>query len=218
MAVGAVIDTHKMRKHCDIAITETSFSCTRKTDAIAAEAATDGRYIVRTSLATEGLNDTATGRSDKSLSQVERAFRCLKTVDLQRRPVHHWQADRVRAPVFLCRLAYYLEWHMRQALAPLLFDATNKADAGAARKSVVAKAQRSRRALRKQTTAMTPERLPVHSCRTWRAALATLRRNSIIVAITPGLALCVLAKATPVQRRACALPAVVLEPVNRACD
>ena len=202
MAVGAVINTHKMRKHFDIEITDTSFSFTRKTNAIAAEATTDGLYIVRTSLATEVLDDTATVRSYKSLSQVERAFRCVKTVDLQVRPVHHWLADRVRAQVFLCMLAYYLEWHMRQALAPLLFDDTDKAAAEAARTSVVAKAQRSRGAVRKQTTGMTPDGLPVHSFRTVLADLATLTRNTIVVAITPRLPLSVLAKPTPVQRRA----------------
>ena len=133
LAVGAVIDKHKMRKHFDLTITDASFSFARKADAIAAEAATDGIYIVRTSLAPEVLDDAATVRSYKSLSQVERAFRCIKTVDLQVRPVHHWLAGRVRAHVFLCMLAYYLEWHMRQKLAPMLFDDTDKDAAEAAR-------------------------------------------------------------------------------------
>ena len=133
LAVGAVIEKHKMRKHFDLTITDKSFAFARKTDAIAAEAATDGIYIVRTSLAAEVLDDAATVRSYKSLSQVERAFRCIKTVDLQVRPVHHWLADRVRAHVFLCMLAYYLEWHMRQKLAPLLFDDTDKDAAEATR-------------------------------------------------------------------------------------
>jgi hypothetical protein len=202
IAVGAVIDTHKMRKHFDLAITDTSFSFARKTDAIAAEAATDGIYIVRTSLASDVLDDKATVRSYKSLSQVERAFRCVKTVDLQVRPVHHWLADRVRAHVFLCMLACYLEWHMRQALAPLLFDDTDKLATEAARTNVVAKAPRSKGAVRKQTTGVTPDGLPVHSFRTLLADLATLTRNVVVVAITPGLPLSVLSKPTPVQRRA----------------
>lgn len=143
LAVGAVIEKHKMRKHFDLTITDASFNFARKVDAIAAEAATDGIYIVRTNLAAEVLDDAATVRSYKSPSQVERAFRCIKTVDLQVRPVHHWLAGRVRAHVFLCMLAYYLEWHMRQKLAPLLFDDTDKDAAEAARKSVVGKAQRS---------------------------------------------------------------------------
>ena len=143
LAVGAVIEQHKMRKHFDLAITDHSFAFARKTDEIAAEAATDGIYIVRTSLAADVLDDAATVRSYKSLSQVERAFRCIKTVDLHVRPIHHWLADRVRAHVFLCMLAYYLEWHMRQKLAPMLFDDTDKDAAEAARASVVAPAQRS---------------------------------------------------------------------------
>ena len=113
LAVGAVIEQHKMRKHFDLAITDHSFGFARKTAEIAAEAATDGIYIVRTGLPTDVLDDAATVRSYKSLSQVERAFRCIKTVDLHVRPIYHWLADRVRAHVFLCMLAYYLEWHMR---------------------------------------------------------------------------------------------------------
>jgi hypothetical protein len=213
LAVGAVIDAHKMRKHFDLEITDTSFSFARKIDAIDAidaEAATDGIYIVRTSLAADVLDDAATVRSYKSLAQVERAFRCIKTVDLQVRPVHHWLAERVRAHVFLCMLAYYLEGHMRRALAPLLFDDTDKDAAEAARQSVVAKAQRSRGAIRKQTTGITPDGLPVHSFRTLLADLATLTRNTIIVAITPGLPLNVLSQPTPVQRRAFELLGVAL--------
>jgi len=102
----------------------------------------------------------------KSLSLVERAFRCLKTVDLQIRLVYHWLADRVRAHVFLCMLAYYLEWHMRQRLAPMLYDDTEKDAAEALRASVVAKAERSASAITKQTTGRTEDGLPVHSFRT----------------------------------------------------
>jgi transposase len=210
LAVGAVIENHKMRKHFDLAITDASFSFARKTDEIAAEAATDGIYIVRTSLAAEVLDDAATVRSYKSLSQVERAFRCIKTVDLQVRPVHHWLAGRVRAHVFLCMLAYYLEWHMRQKLAPLLFDDTDKDAAEALRDSVVAKAQRSPAAVRKQTTGVTLDGLPVHSFRTLLADLATLACNTIIVAITPGHPLSVLTRPTPVQRKAFELLEVTL--------
>jgi hypothetical protein len=114
----------------------------RKTEEIAAEAALDGIYIVRTSLPATVLDDPTTVRSYKSLSLVERAFRCLKSVDLQIRPVYHWLAERVRAHVFLCMLAYYLEWHMRQRLAPMLYDDTDKDAAQAQRASVVAKAER----------------------------------------------------------------------------
>ncbi len=199
-----------MRKHFDLAITDQSFAFARKTAEIAAEAATDGIYIVRTSLAAEVLDDTATVRSYKSLSQVERAFRCIKTVDLHLRPIYHWLAARVRAHVFLCMLAYYLEWHMRQMLAPILFDDPDKNPADAARASVVAPAQRSEAAIRKQTTGATPDGLPVHSFRTLLADLATLTRNTIVTAIAPGLPLTVLARPTPVQRRAYELLEVAL--------
>src|SRR3954464_3964989 len=122
---------------------EVRFSFARKTTEIAAEAATDGLYVVRTSLSEQTLSDADTVRSYKSLARVERAFRCIKTVDLNVRPVYHWLEDRVRAHVLLCMLAYYLEWHMRQSLAPMLFDDTNKDGAEALRNSVVAQAQRS---------------------------------------------------------------------------
>jgi transposase len=202
LAVGAVIEKHKMRKHFDLAITDTGLTYARKIDAIDAEAATDGIYIVRTSLKAGVLDDAATVRSYKSLSRVERAFRCIKTVDLHVRPVHHWLAGRVRAHVFLCMLAYYLEWHMRQALAPLLFDDTDQAAGEAKRSSVVAKAQRSPSALHKQNTGATPDGLPVHSFRTLLADLATLARNTIVTAVAPGLPLTVLTRPTAVQQRA----------------
>jgi transposase len=210
LAVGAVIESHKMRKHFDLTITDARFSFARKADAIAEETATDGIYIVRTSLPAEVLDDAATVRSYKSLSQVERAFRCIKTVDLQVRPVHHWLADRVRAHVFLCMLAYYLEWHMRRKLAPLLFDDTDKDAAEAARESVVAKAQRSPAAIRKQTTGVTPEGTPVHSFRTLLADLATLVRNTIVTAVAPTLPLNVFTRPTKVQQRAFELAEVAL--------
>jgi Transposase DDE domain len=202
LAVGAVIGQHKMRKHFDLAITDHSFCFSRKTAEIAAEAATDGIYIVRTSLTAGVLDDAAAVRSYKSLSQVERAFRCIKTVDLHVRPIYHWLADRVRAHVFLCMLAYYLEWHMRQKLAPMLFDDTDKDAAEATRASVVAPAQRSEAAIRKQTTGITPDGLPVHSFRTLLADLATLTRNTVVTAIAPALPFTVLARPTAVQRRA----------------
>jgi len=202
IAVGAVIEKHKMRKHFDLIITDTSFDFARKTAAIEAEAATDGIYIVRTSLTPEALDDAAAVRSYKSLSRVERAFRCIKTVDLQVRPIHHWLAGRVRAHVFLCMLAYYVEWHMRQKLAPLLFDDTDKEAAEAARESPVAKAQRSPAAIKKQTTGLTRDGLPVHSFRTLLADLATLASNTIITAVAPNLPMTVLTRPTEVQRRA----------------
>jgi transposase len=202
LAVGAVLNTHNMKKHFDLEIIDTAFSFIRKTDAIAAEAATDGLYVVRTSLAEATLGDAATVRSYKSLALVERAFRCVKTVDLHVRPVYHWLADRVRAHVFLCMLAYYLEWHMRQRLAPMLFDDTDKEAAEALRSSVVAPAQRSSAAVTKQTTGSTPDGLPVHSFRSLLADLATVARNTLTTAIAPLYPLTVLTRPTAIQQKA----------------
>jgi transposase len=202
LKVGEVLNTYKMKKHFDLDITDTAFSFTRKTDEISAEAATDGIYVVRTSVPEATLDDADTVRSYKSLSLVERAFRCIKTVDLHVRPVYHWLADRVRAHVFLCMLAYYLEWHMRQRLAPMLFDDTDKEAAEAQRRSVVAQAQRSKTAVKKQTTGLTVDGLPVHSFRSLLDDLATLARNTIITAITPHYPLTVLTRPTPIQQKA----------------
>jgi transposase len=202
LAVGAVLNTYKMKKHFDLTITDDAFSYTRKTAEIAAEAATDGLYVVRTSLSEATLGDADTVRSYKSLALVERAFRCIKTVDLNVRPVYHWLEGRVRAHVFLCMLAYYLEWHMRQCLAPMLFDDTDKEGAEALRSSVVAQAQRSKAAVKKQATGVTPDGLPVHSFRTLLADLATLARNTIVTAINPNYPLTAVTRPTPVQQKA----------------
>jgi hypothetical protein len=202
LEIGTVLDKHKMAKHFTLDITDTRFSFARKTDEITVEAALDGLYVVRTSLPAAALDDTATVRSYKSLSLVERAFRCIKTVDLQIRPVYHWLADRVRAHVFLCMLAYYLEWHMRQRLAPMLYDDTDKEAAEAQRSSVVAKAERSRTAVTKQTTGRTEDGLPVHSFRTLLDDLATLTRNTLVTAIAPEQPFTLIARPTPVQQRA----------------
>jgi transposase len=202
LAVGEVHNTYKMKKHFDLDITDTAFSFARKTDAIAAEAAADGIYVLRTSLPAAALGDADTVRSYKSLSRVERAFRCIKTVDLHVRPVYHWLADRVRAHVFLCMLAYYLEWHMRQRLAPMLFDDTDKEAAEAQRRSVVAQAQRSKPAVKKQTTGQTEDGLPVHSFRSLLDDMATLARNTIVTAITTTYPLTVLTRPTPIQQKA----------------
>jgi DDE family transposase len=202
LEVGAVFNTHKMRKHFDLTITDDAFNFARKSAEIAAEAATDGLDVVRTSLAEATLGDADTVRRYKSLSLVERAFRCIKTVDLHVRPVYHWLEGRVRAHVFLCMLAYYLEWHMRQRLAPMLFDDADPDEAEARRRSVVAPAQRSKTAIKKQTTGMTPDGLPVHSFHTLLADLATLARNTIITAINPLYPLTVVTRPTPVQQKA----------------
>ncbi len=210
LAVGGVINRHKMAKHFNLDITDTSFNFTRKTAEIAAEAAIDGIYVVRTSLPVETCDDATTVRSYKSLALVERAFRCIKTVDLQVRPVYHWLADRVRAHVLLCMLAYYLEWHMRQSLAPMLFEDTDKQAAEALRTSVVAPAQRSPAAVQKQTTKLTPDGLPVHSFQTLLADLATIARNTITTAITPNHPLTIVTRPTTTQHKAFQLLGVSL--------
>jgi transposase len=210
LAVGKVINQHKMAKHFELDIADATFSFARKTAEIAAEAATDGVYVIRTSLPAETFDDATTVRSYKSLALVERAFRCIKTVDLHVRPVYHRLADRVRAHVFLCMLAYYLEWHMRQRLAPMLFDDTDKEAAEPRRRSVVAQAQRSSAAVAKQTTGLTADGLPVHSFHSLLADLATLVRNTIITAITPNYPLTVLTRPTPIQQKAFALLGVAM--------
>src|SRR5436305_2597268 len=208
LAVGAVIDRHKMAKHFELQITDTSFAFTRKAAEIAAEAALDGLYAVRTSLPAAALDDAATVKAYKSLSHVERAIRSIKTVDLHVRPVYHWLPERVRAHVFLCMLGYYLEWHMRQRLAPMLYDDTDKEAAEALRPSVVAKAQRSPAAVTKQTTGLTPDGLPVHSFHTLIADLATLTRNAVEIAAAPGMPFAITTRPTPTQKKAFDLLAV----------
>src|SRR6266513_2227080 len=199
LEIGAVLDKHKMAKHFALDLTDTSFGFARKTDEITGAAALDGLYVVRTSLPAAALDDTATVRSYKSLSLVERAFRCIKTVDLQIRLVYPWRADRVRAHVFVCMLAYYLEWQMRQRLAPMLYDDTEKQAAEAQRSSVVAKAERSPAAVTKQTTGRTDDGLPVHSFRTLLDHLAPLTPNTLVTALAPEHPFTPPARPTPVQ-------------------
>jgi hypothetical protein len=179
LEVGAVLDQHKMGKHYDLTITDSSFAYRRKEDAIAREARLDGIYVIRTNLPAPALSAEQVVGAYKSLAQVERAFRCLKTVDLEIRPVFHWTAPRVRAHVLLCMLAYYVEFHMRSRLAPLLFDDHDRAAAAAERKSIVAPAQRSPAATRKATSRRTDDGLPVHSFRSLLNDLATLCLNKV---------------------------------------
>jgi hypothetical protein len=165
LAVGAVIDRDKMAKHFDVTITDDDITFARKTAQISAEAALDGIYVLRTSLAHETLDATSTVKAYKQLAQVERAFRSLKTIDIEVRPIHHRRPHRVRAHVFLCMLAYYLEWHMRQALKPILFDDHDKAGADDASTSIVAKATRSPAADRKAAA-----NVPTTDCRSTASA------------------------------------------------
>ena len=179
LRVGKLIDKRKVGKHFVLTIEDDRFAYQRDEAKIAAEAALDGLYVIRTSVEAKEISAEKTVATYKSLSTVERAFRSLKTVDLKIRPIHHRLAGRVRAHVFLCMLAYYVEWHMRRALAPLLFDDDDRPGAEAKRKSVVSPAQRSDSALQKERTKQTPAGQPVHSFRTLLADLATLTNNLV---------------------------------------
>ncbi len=124
-----------MAKHFDLAITETGLSWSRKAEAIAAEAALDGIYVIRSSLPADGFAAADLVLAYKGLSHAERGFRDLKSGDLEVRPIHHRRAHRVRAHVFLCMLAYYVVWHMKRDLAPMLFKDDDPAAAAAERSS-----------------------------------------------------------------------------------
>lgn len=178
LRVGRVINHYKIGKHFEVQITDTSFRYRRDEQRIAKEAALDGVYVIRTSVPATALNANDTLRSYKDLSRVERAFRSTKTVDLKIHPIHHRLADRMRSHVFLCMLAYYVEWHMRRALAPILFDDDDPGAGQALRGSTVRPAQRSPKALRKAARKTTADGLPVHNFRTLLADLATLTRNT----------------------------------------
>ena len=158
--------------------------------------------MLRTSLKPEALDATSTVKTYKQLANVERAFRSLKTVDIEVRPIHHRRSDRVRAHVFLCMLAYYVEWHMRQVLTPILFDDHDKAAAEAARTSIVAKASRSAAADRKALTKRTDDGLPVHSFRSLLGDLATVTRNTMAMDAQPDATFTLYPQLTPVQARA----------------
>jgi Transposase DDE domain len=202
LRVGGVLGRYKMRKHFKLAIEETGFSFTRDEHSIAREAALDGIYVIRTSVPATTLGAEDAVRTYKRLAQVEQAFRSLKSVDLKVRPIHHRLEARVRAHVLLCMLAYYVEWHMRQALAPLLFDDQDPAAAEALRPSVVAPAQRSPSARRKALTKLTADDAPVHSFQTLISDLATLARNRILPTTKDPVAFDLVTTPTPLQQRA----------------
>ena len=180
--LGRVLARSKVGKHFRYTISENAFTYARDPQSIAREAATDGLYVIRTSLPAETLAAEAVVEAYKSLSTVERAFRSHKTVDLEVRPIYHYAENRVRAHVLLCMLAYYVEWHMRQALAPLLFQDHDPAAGRARRRSIVAPAERSPAALKKVQSRRTTDDFPVHSFQTLLRDLATLTRNQTRVA------------------------------------
>ena len=181
LTVGKILGRYKMGKHFSLFIEEDGFRCERKQANIEREAALDGIYVIRTSVPAETLSSEKVVGCYKRLSDVERAFRSLKSVDLKIRPIYHHLADRVRAHVFLCMLSYYVEWHMRQALAPMLFDDDDPQAAEAARKSIVSPAERSSKAKRKDFLKRTEDGMLVHSFQTLLKDLATLTRNEVRV-------------------------------------
>jgi hypothetical protein len=202
IAVGKVIERYKVAKHFELDIADDRLVVARRTDAIEQEAALDGIYVLRTSVAAERLGATDVVRAYKRLSRVERAFRGFKAVDLRVRPIHHHTEPRVRAHIFLCLLAYYLRWHLEWAWAPLLFRDEDRPELP----DPVAPAQRSEAALAKAHTQRLPDGTPVHSFRTLLKDLATLTRNRVVPVGAPDeAAFEITAIPTPLQARALSL-------------
>jgi Transposase DDE domain len=175
LAAGPALRRYKVKKHFEVTITDTSFTWTRNTEQIRAEAALDGIYVLRTNIGEGELPTGEVVRSYKNLEQVERAFKTFKGPELEIRPIHHHLETRVRAHVFLCMLAYYLTWHLRHAWTPLLF----KDEHPPIQPDPVAKATRSPSAQRKAQTKTTSTGEPCHSYKSLLAELATLTRNTI---------------------------------------
>jgi transposase len=176
VAVGKVVNQYKVAKHFELVITDNSFTFTRLADHIAAEAALDGLYVIRTSVTAQRMDAATCVRTYKSLAQVERAFRSIKTMDLKVRPIHHHLEGRVRAHIFLCMLAYYVEWHMRQAWAPLMF--TDENQAAKRTRDPVAPVRRSDAAMKKVLSRTLEDGSPVHSLQTLMAELQGIVRNT----------------------------------------
>jgi len=205
LRVDRVIEHFHMAKHFELTITDTSLAWRRRHESIAQEAALDGLYVIRTSVSAEHLDAAAAVAAYKSLSNVERAFRSIKTVDLHVRPVFHYNANRVRAHVFLCMLAYYVEWHMRARLKPMLFDDEYLDEASASRPSPVAKAVRSEHAKGKDASRLADDGLPLHSFRTLLQDLATLAYNVTHTQLNPEAKIVLTTRPTPLQAKAFAL-------------
>ena len=181
---GKIIDHYKVAKHFTLTIRDGHLGWSRKQEAITQEEMLDGIYVIRTSEPIEHLTAADSVRSYKRLALVEQAFRCVKGIDLLVRPIHHRTADRVRAHILLCLLAYYVEWHLRQAWGPLLFEDEDLA-ADRQRRDPVLPARASESARRKKKTHETPAGPPVQSFRTLMAHLGTRCRNTCIVSTDP---------------------------------
>jgi transposase len=173
---GKVVNKYKVAKHFTLEIEDDRFAFARREEQIAAEAALDGIYVIRSSVPAEQMSADDTVRNYKALASVERAFRSMKTIDLKVRPIHHRLADRVRSHIFLCMLAYYVEWHMREAWRPLLF--ADEDQAAKRTRDPVAPAKRSDAAVEKASTRRLPDGCRAHSFRTLLEDLATIVRNT----------------------------------------
>jgi transposase len=202
LRVGRVLGRYKMGKHFRLNITEESFTYERDQEQIEQEALLDGLYVIRTSVAEEMMTSDEVVRSYKQLSRVEQAFRCLKGIDLKVRPIYHRLPNRVRAHVLLCMLGYYVEWHMRHALAPLLFEDDDPAEAERQRVSVVAPAKRSPKAQRKATTKQTEQGTPVHSFSSLLKNLGTIAKNTLRPRATSGASFEMVTTPTSTQKKA----------------
>jgi hypothetical protein len=205
LRVGRVIERFHMAKHIELSISDTAFTWQRRHEVIAREAALDGLYVIRTSVSAQQLDAAAAVAAYKSLSNVERAFRSMKTVDMHVRPVFHYNAQRVRAHVFLCMLAYYVEWHMRERLKPMLFDDEYLDEASASRASPVVKAVRSEHAKAKDASKLADDGSPLHSFRTLLQDLATLAYNVTSTALNPEAKIVLTTRPTPLQQKAFSL-------------
>ena len=201
LKAGRILGRYKMGKHYQLTIEDGRFAWARREDAITREIGLDGIYIIRTSQSKSQLSAPDAVRKYKSLAIVERAFRCLKGVDLLVRPIYHRTENHVRAHIFVCMLAYYVEWHLRQALAPLLFH-DEELDTNRAQRDPVAKAQSSESVRRKKATRVDGDGLPLHSFQTLLAELATRCRNSAHIKAETSHTLQLLTEFSPLQTRA----------------
>jgi len=201
LRVGKVVNQYKVGKHFELDISDTCFAYRRNEVKIREEAALDGIYVIRTSVDSERFPSESAVRAYKDLATVERAFRCMKTIDLKVRPIYHWLDNRIRAHVFLCMLAYYVEWHMREKLAPILFEDDDKEAASRLRHSIVAPAVRSPAAKQKDASKRTDDDYPVHSFQTLLADLATLAKNRVRIQESQA-EFYELTEATPTQQQA----------------
>ena len=205
LRVGRWVNRHKMAKHFELVIADDSFSYRRKEEEIREEAALDGLYVIRTSVPQEAMTAEETVGAYKSLAHVERAFRSLKTVDLEIRPIYHRLSERVKGHIFLCMLAYYVEWQMKRKLAPLLYAEEDREGARANRESIVAPSVPSDKTRKKAETHRTEDGFPVQSFRSLLRNLGTLCRNVMRTGGKKGSEFSMLTQPSPLQQKAFSL-------------